>query len=356
MPITLSDDVYRFFLEGKAILNGYNPYHIPLNDLPAHITGDYLAKANNTSLVSPYPPLALFMFTILAIIFNNPNNFRIAFSLAFILAILVIRNLLSKDSEWKIVVFAWNPLLLLETVSGSHFDVLVVLIIAIGLVSIHNKNSLIAAISFLGAFFLKYYAIVFIILYWKRFTRRCKGLIAVSITVYCLWILIDPNLIYGIIEYARIWYFNASIVWLISETPLSLLQSKILVGIVFIILFAYLTMKTQKTEEKIHEIAGLIIGIFLLLQPTFHPWYIFWIFPFILIDRPKVFWSWIALTGLLILSYDSYILYDQYGIWYQSTLNRILIYIPFYIIFIYEFVFKGREDTFKRIMRINQSA
>ncbi|MHA1543232.1 MAG: hypothetical protein ACTSQH_09675, partial [Candidatus Hodarchaeales archaeon] len=33
MPITLSDDVYRYFLEGKAILNGFNPYQIPLNEL-----------------------------------------------------------------------------------------------------------------------------------------------------------------------------------------------------------------------------------------------------------------------------------------------------------------------------------
>ena len=354
MPITLSDDVYRYFLEGKAILNGFNPYQIPLNELPVNITGEYLAKANNTSLVSPYPPLALLMFLILALIFNNPNNFRIVFSIAFILAIIGLERLLSKENKWKIVVFAWNPLLHLETASGSHFDVLVVLIITIGLVSIQNKNSIIAAISFAVAFFLKFYAFAFILLYWKRFTRRGKGLIALSIIVYCLWIFFDPSLIQGLIEYARIWYFNASIVWLISETPLSLLQSKILLGIVFIIIFAFLAVKAHKTEEKRHEIAGLSIGIFLLLQPTFHPWYIFWIFPFVLLDNPKVYWSWIALTGLLVLSYDSYILYDQHGIWYQSILNRILIYIPFYLIFIYELVFRDLEDTLKRIMRVNQ--
>ncbi|MHA1945810.1 MAG: hypothetical protein ACXAC6_07835 [Candidatus Hodarchaeales archaeon] len=355
-PITLSDDIYRFFLEGKAIINGFNPYHIPLSELPANITEEYLAKANNTSLVSPYPPLALFTFLILALIFNNPNNFRIVFSIAFILAIIGLERLLSEDNKWKIVVFAWNPLLHLETASGSHFESLIVLILTIGLIGMENRKSVLAAICFLGAFFLKYYAIMFIILYWYKFTRRAKGLIAVTLTLYSLWVLLDPILIQGLLNYATDWYFNASLVWLVSETNLSLMQSKIIFGAIFIVIFGIVTVRVLNSKESSHETVGLVVGIFLILQPTFHPWYIFWIFPFILLGYPKVFWSWIALSGLLVLSYNVYILSDQFGIWYESPFIRFLEYTPFFLLFIYEFVFKGREDTLKRIMRVNQGA
>ncbi len=354
MPITLSDDVYRYFLEGKALTHGFNPYKIPLIDLPAYITEGYLTKANNISLVSPYPPLALFMFFLLALIFDNPNNFRIIFSIAFILTIFGLEKLLDEEDKWKIIIFAWNPLLHLETTSGSHFEALIVLIITFGLIALENRKTLIAAICFTGAFFLKYYAIMLIILYWYKFTRRAKGLIIVTLTLYSLFVIFDPNIIQGLTLYAKNWYFNASFVWLISETALSLMESKIIFEAIFIILFVILAVKVLKSKENSHETVGLVIGIFLILQPTFHPWYFFWVFPFILLGYPKVFWSWIALSGLLVLSYNVYILSDQFGIWYESPFTRILEYIPFFLIFIYEFVFKGREDTLKRIMRVNQ--
>ncbi|MHA2277594.1 MAG: hypothetical protein ACXAC2_17580, partial [Candidatus Kariarchaeaceae archaeon] len=263
MPITLSDDIYRYFLEGKALINGLNPYQTPLSELPANITKGYLAKANNTSLTSPYPPLALFTFLILALIFNNPNNFRIVFSIAFILAIIGLEKLLNKENKWKIVVFAWNPLLHLETASGSHFESLIVLILTIGLIGIENRKSVLAAICFLGAFFLKYYAIMFIILYWYKFTRRAKGLIVVILTLYSLWVLLDPILIQGLINYATDWYFNASLVWLVSETNLSLMQSKIIFGAIFIVIFGIVTVRVLNSKESPHEAVGLLVGIFL---------------------------------------------------------------------------------------------
>jgi alpha-1,6-mannosyltransferase len=352
-PITLSDDVYRYFLEGKAILNGINPYQIPLSDLPAYITKGYLAKANNTSLVSPYPPLALFIFLVMTILFDNPLSFRIIFSFTFILVVLGLAKLLGKENQWKIVVFAWNPLLLLETVSGSHFEALIVLFLTIGLIAIEHRNSVFAAICFIGAFFLKYYTILFIILYWNKFTKLGKGLISLSLTLYSLWIFFDPIIIQGLVQYTTEWYFNASVVWLISETILPLIQSKIVLETVFVVIFGVLAVKALKSKESPHETAGLVMGIFLLLQSTFHPWYIFWIFPFILLDSPKVFWSWIALSGLLVLSYDVYILFDQGAIWNESTLIRILEYASFLLLFVLETVYNDRREAHKASVNTN---
>ncbi|MHA2347600.1 MAG: hypothetical protein ACXACP_12845, partial [Candidatus Hodarchaeales archaeon] len=90
-----------------------------------------------------------------------------------------------------------------------------------------------------------------------------------------------------------------------------------------------------------------ILGALIILQPTFHPWYLLWLFPFILMDTERIKWSWILLTGLVILSYNVYILYDTVGIWKESVIIRLIEYLPFYGLFIYE-TRKTLKDIFSK--------
>lgn len=85
----------------------------------------------------------------------------------------------------------------------------------------------------------------------------------------------------------------------------------------------------------------------------FHPWYIFWVFPFILFSK-KLKYSWIILSGTLIWSYNIFILYDTTQVWIELDIIRVLVWIPFYITLIIEN--NGILKTYFRKLELNLNA
>ncbi|MHA1993953.1 MAG: hypothetical protein ACW97Z_05395 [Candidatus Hodarchaeales archaeon] len=334
--VSLSDDIYRFILEGKMVLNGLNPYITSLNDVPTSFTSEFLHLVNNDHITSPYPPLALFLFTVLAWIWENPLLFRIVFSSSFILSIIALDKLLSTNDKWKIIIFAWNPLFHLETGNGSHFEAVIVLLIIFALLSMENNRKELASILFLATFFLKYYTIFIIPLFWRHMGRKGQRIIMIGLLGYIVSAILNPPLISGLLTFANEWYFNASIIWILSELTKSLFLSQYITGTIFIVILSIVIFTAQQRKKLPYDSAGLVIGLFLLLQPTFHPWYLFWLFPFILLNEKTIPWSWIVLSGLIIFSYNVYILYDTVNVWKESVIVRLVQYLPFYLIFLYE--------------------
>ncbi|WP_455463594.1 hypothetical protein [Candidatus Hodarchaeum mangrovi] len=335
--ISLSDDIYRFFLEGWAVNQGLNPYHTPIGNLSSILPNpELLEKANHINVTSPYPPLALLIFAILSFFTESINIFRLTFSGAFLLSIIAMYKILPLNHQWKIIIYAWNPLLHMETANGVHFEPLIILPIIVAVWALEREHKSFASILFLLAFLLKYFAIFLFPIFWKRLDNVGRGIIIIGSIFYILWALIDPQLYTGLLVYATDWYFNASIFWIIFQLNMDIQTSKIIAGLIFLILIFLLTKQANKSTILPYKQAYLIIGAFILLQPTFHPWYIFWIFPFILLDNEKINLSWIILTGSLILSYHVYIQFDSLNIWLENDWIRILEFVPFYVILIGE--------------------
>jgi len=334
--VTLSDDIYRFILEGKMILEGLNPYKISLNEVPSSFTSEFLPLVNNGHITSPYPPLVVFLFTILVWIWEDPLLFRLVFSSSFILSIVLLDKLLIVDHRWKLVIFAWNPLFHLETGNGSHFEAVIVLFIIIALLNLERNKKVFASVMLLATFLVKYYSILIILIFWKHLGKKGQTIISIGMLGYVAWIFLDFSLISGLLKYVNEWYFNASIIWILTELTSSLFLAKIITGTVFIIIFVIIVKKANKYDNIPYNFTGFIIGLFLLFQPTFHPWYIFWLFPFILMEKDTVPWSWILLSGLIIFSYNVYVQFDTLNVWKESILVRIIEYLPFYSIYLYE--------------------
>ncbi|MFX0182229.1 MAG: glycosyltransferase 87 family protein [Candidatus Hodarchaeota archaeon] len=333
--VTLSDDIYRFFEEGKAITHGINPYITPIEDFPSYPKDPYIDQVNNANVTSPYPPLALLLFAFLYLIYPNPIIYRLFFSVGFLISILFFNRIISHKNKWKLIIYAWNPLLHLETANGSHFEAIVVLLVLMSLLSLKSKQHEISGFFLILGFLLKYYPIFLVFPFWKQLGRRGLTVIFTGVFLYALFVVLNPFLIHGLLVYSNEWYFNASIFWLVYELLGNFFLSKILVGIVFTILLSIIAVKTQVDITTSYRYAIFVIGSFLLLQPVFHPWYIFWLFPFLIIDN-RMNLSWIFLSGTLILSYHVYILYDTIGIWVESNLLRMIEYIPFFGLLIFE--------------------
>lgn len=337
LDVTLSDDIYRFFIEGKALIHGINPYITPPTDYLVDIQPSFIDLINNPNVTSPYPPLAIIMFTLLYLIHSDPLFFRIMFSIAYIASIPLMARLLSVfyQPQWRVILYAWNPLLHIETGNGSHFDPIVVFAVMFAIYALNRERHLLGGITLLVATLLKYYPIFLIIIYWRQLGRRGRTTVISGLSLYGLVIILIPPVISGLLIYAERWYFNTSIMWVLVELTNSFFGAKVVVGVVFLIIFLLVSYRSAQDPHILNPMTALIVlASFLLLQPVFHPWYLFWIFPFVLLVNPLDF-SWILLTGTVILSYHVYIGFDTLGIWVESDLIRIVEFLPFFASLLY---------------------
>ena len=349
---TLSDDIYRFYYEAKGIIHGVNPYITPIASFPPVLRDQYFSMVNNADVTSPYPPIALIIFTLLFLISVDPFIYRLSFSIIFIISIIVCYKLISPQNKWKIIIFAWNPLFHLEIANGSHFDILVVLIILFAIWTLKSGKQGISGLLFFIAFLIKIYPIFLISAFWKQLGKRGLIVFFVGFFSYALLVLLNPFLIQGLLVYLDTWYFNASVFWVLLELTKDFSLSKIIVGLIFLLFLVFVILKPQNDLQTSYRHAIIIIGALLLLQPVFHPWYLFWLFPFIIFDD-RMNLSWILLSGTIIFSYHVYGLFDSVGIWVESNVFRLMEYLPFYFVLILETM---RSNNIFPALRFNRTS
>jgi len=268
--ISLSDDVYRFYLEGKAIIYGINPYFTSIDKFPPTLFDEYLTKVNNPHVTSPYPPFALIIFSVLYYIFPHPFTYQICFSIGFLASIVVCSKLLPVENKWKLIIYAWNPLLHLETANGAHFDSLVVLFVMLAIWGVYLERFATAGGFFLLAFLLKYYPLFFVVVYWKHLGKRGLSIFLSGLVLYGIYVSFVPQALLGILTYTETWYFNASVFWVLVQLIPNFFLAKIVLGGLFILILIRLALGSNKAAEPSPAIALMVIGLFLLFLPVFH--------------------------------------------------------------------------------------
>jgi hypothetical protein len=63
------------------------------------------------------------------------------------------------------------------------------------------------------------------------------------------------------------------------------------------------------------QAAYYLMGGFLILTPTLHPWYVIWILPFLCFYGNR---GWLALSGFAVLSYLILIRFREHGVWVED--------------------------------------
>jgi hypothetical protein len=330
--VSLSDDIFRFITEGKAITHGINPYSTSVNDFPLEIKDQYTSLVNNADKTSPYPPLALLFFALLYSISPTPFIYRLSFSIGFLISIIICYYILTPENRWRLVIYAWNPILHLETANGSHYDAIVVLFVAIAIWGLNSERLFIAGGSFLLAFLFKYYPLFLVILFWKQLGK--KGLIVFlgGLGFYGLYILIVPQALNGLLTFGVEAYFNASVLSLVVRLTQDYVISKMILGVMYLLILVILAFRGNEERLTSPSMGLIAIGLFLLFLPVFHPWYLFWIFPFVIMTD-KLNYSWIVLSGTLILSYYFFVTSKM---WISFGIIQLIEYLPFYIALVLE--------------------
>jgi len=325
----LSTDIYRYAWEGRLMVNGFNPFSAPPEDTAfvALRDADY-AHISHQTLPTIYPPLAQGVFALAALVHPGPIALKMLFSLFNIATVFVLFRLLRRRGrpEAHAIVFAWSPLVIIETGHSGHVDAMAAFFLVLALDLWESKRRLWAALMFGASALVKYLAVA--ALPWlarRRHFAAVAVIIVVIVAGYLPFMSAGTKLFASLREYSANWWFNGPpFVALASFLGDPAIARRLLfaAGIAFAIAAA-------QRERDLTRYTYLVMSCALLVSPTVYPWYLMWIMPLLCLYPNR---AWIAFTGLVMLSYGVWDVYNASGAWFVPTWLLAIEYVPFYLL------------------------
>jgi len=325
-----SEDGARFLWDGELLLQGQNPYLLtPMQVLEQQGEGSGLHAQlfqvlNSPNYYSVYPPLnqALFLFGALAAKGSVEQGYLILRSLLllgeigvfYLLWGLVVRFQLPQK---QIILYWYNPLVIMEVVGNLHFEGFVLLFLLTTLLSLSRQR-----LGWSGAFWglaagikLLPFLLAPAFFFWKRirFSTRFWGMaVGVLVLVFLPLVYWDSwgNFFQSLQLYQGKFEFNASLYYLFRALGYELAGFNTIwyltkVGMVITLLGAIL-LSWKHSNASLFEIPGVWVQLYLLFflfQPVVHPWYILPGLGLSILSRQWTFFLW---SFGAIFSYQAY--------------------------------------------------
>ena len=352
------DDFYRYLWDGAVVAEGLNPYrfaplrvqqqldgaateislqtYVQLAEQDARLSF-VLSRVNHPHISTVYPPFAQAVFGLAA--WLAPGSLSalrlvfVAFDLGLCALLLVLLNHLGL-SPLLLVVYAWSPLIMKETMNSAHYDVVPAFCVVLAVVLMVKGRDVLAHISLAAAVLGKLYPVlllpVFLARAWKAHGWG-RALLGLSVTVTVLLLGYAPfwpagrALWTGTQTFAEQWQTNSllfpGIVALVGERWLA--NGLVGLGLGGAVLLVGSRFELADDRQFVWS-NGLLLGLLFLLSPVGNPWYFVCLVPFLTIFPLR---SWLLLSGLLSLYYVSfYFLYrgrlETFHVWLE--------YVPFY--------------------------
>lgn len=346
MEPTLSDDLQRYRWEARVQAEGWNPYAIAPNDPRlAHLRDKYYEVIPGREVPAIYPPVTELLFRWTWKLFPGPTTFKVPFAAADVLVMLVLAWIFraEKDRAFRLAVYAWNPLVIVEFAGSGHNDVLALLGIVCGLALV-KKHPVVSTVPVTLAAMAKVFPAVLLPVWVRKagWPEKRAGWGAVALVGITALVVLAPywNALgmfrATITYYEATWKnYHASLYTVMDWLTGGSTKIPALVGVVATWgLALWLAWKHAEPARA----AYLLIGTILAFGPNGYSWYFTWIVP-LLCFFPNP--AWLLLTVLQFLSYNVLIGYGILGSFQFDPLLRWLVYAPFYGLLVGLFV-RGR--------------
>ena len=344
---TVSDDIYRFYWEGKVAAHGINPYQYAPDSVELEKFRDANWQfMNNRDVPSPYPPFSQMTFMYCYLMHPATDGiflFKAFFTFFDMMSVYVLFQLLRnfKIDPRMSMVYAWSPLVILEFSQSGHNDSVAIFFVLFSFLALQKGNKVGSAAALALGALTKVFPLMLAPVMFKAWGKKGIAVFLVMMAIFYLpYIGAGQAIFTGISEYTDRWLFNGSVfaaivnilesTVIVSTRPEAMMVAKLVVAFLFAPVLAFLIYLSRKNWDRPLELfkyAFVIIGLFLLLTSTVQPWYIIWVMPFLCVFLMP---SWILLSGTAILSYIIYIRFDTKGIWDEALWVRLVEYLPFY--------------------------
>ena len=340
---SLSDDFYRYLWEGKLVAAGINPFvHAPSDPSLEHLHDQAVfPHINHKDYPAIYPPLNQLIFAVSALISPTITAMKLPFILFDLLSIAVLMLILRerRDDSSRVIIYAWNPLIIVEFAGSGHLDSAGIFFLMLALYLFSRKKSRPSSLFLAFSFLVKFIPLLLLPFFLTR--RKAINLCIFFITAVVLYLPFadaGSKLFESLFAYSQHWVFNASLYEVMLWTGLSSLTARVISAALLLLLITGLFYRhAQKTkgeqEESIYRVSYIALGGLLLLTPVLHPWYLCWIVPFLVIF-PNT--AWIYFTGSVFLSYSILKGYAEAGVWEENPVVKLVEYLPFYTLLIYD--------------------
>ncbi|MDA0747116.1 MAG: hypothetical protein O2954_11390, partial [bacterium] len=365
---TLSDDLYRYVWDGRVQGAGINPFlHAPISEALAHLRDVAIyPHVNHPEVPTIYPPLAQAFFRLC--FFLHPSIWMVKGLLVcvdlltawFLLGLIRVFDL----NTGRILVYLWNPLLLVEVAGHGHVDILGVFFLIAALLYLHLGGIGRAFFTLALSFLAKFFALCLVPVFWRWTCVKGRGESSLGRILSMLhpgraWpVLIFPVIVLigyvpfleaggqlfgGLQTYAEHWVFNAPV----YDGLFMVLGDGEMVRVVIGVLFGAAVLASALSWMPPMQVTFYLIGIFLLLTPTLHPWYLIWMVPFLVFYRSP---AWMGFTGLVVLSYVVLIRYAAEGVWEEAGWVRGVEFGGFVLIWLVSYIQKRRKERLDLIL------
>jgi hypothetical protein len=313
-PSVLSKDMYRYIWDGRVQQSGINPYlYPPQTDELEHLRDNQIyPNINRKDYPTVYPAGAQVFFRIFYILAgDNVTAYKGIMVFFDILTLLVLTALLRAQGfkASRIIVYAWNPLVIFEIAYSGHLEGLTVFLMATALYlyAIHKKIPAIIILALSAA--VKLYPALLLAAFLNR-GDRIKGIITFSATIMLLYLpfLGAGGKISGFLPvYLKNPYesFNLGLknllMRLIPGLDYHLLS---LLFIIALVIVGLVVLLKGKEDIEVIRYAYILVGSLMILMPaSLHPWYVILIIPFLAIYPNP---AWLIFTCTVTLSYLKY--------------------------------------------------
>jgi alpha-1,6-mannosyltransferase len=324
LPPALSDDVYRYQWEGRVERAGLNPYTLtPESPDLARFQDREHPIETGKSTPTLYPPLSELSFSWIRTI---PGYKRLYTALDLIsVVVLLLLLAASRQPPHRVLLYAWNPTVIVAFALSGHHDSLAILTLLAALLFIIEEWPRLS-IAFLGLSFLsKFFPVLLLPSFLKRARLSYAGIFAGLVALaYLPFASAGPKLFKGLSDYAAGWEGNDSAFRLLLMAGNSKAQAELVAGAFVLILVAFILKKRMEPLR-----AGLILfTALLLISPNAFPWYFTWIVPFLCFYpiRPVM-----LLSVTCVLGYAPVVAYSVGQPYIHSPLMTALEYVPVYL-------------------------
>ncbi len=333
---SLSDDFYRFIWDGRLWSAGYHPFlELPSVYVQQGIAGvdkELFSKLNSPEYFTIYPPVSQFVFW-LSVKISPQSILGSVFVMRTILllaeagSVFIMYRLLKKLSlsSADILLYALNPLVIIELTGNLHFEGLIIFFVLLSVYLLLSNQWLASAFSIALAIGSKLVPAIFLPALFSRLGVKQSlkyGLAVMLILWICFLPLLTVDVIRSMSESIGLYFnrfeFNASLYYLVREFGFWKYGYNIIqtvgwkLGLTASILILLLSLRGGLSwGSRLEQVSFnmlitdwmWVLSIYFLFTTILHPWYITTLVALSIFTsfRFPVIWS-----GLIFLTYAGY--------------------------------------------------
>ena len=357
-PPELSDDIYRYLWDGLQFLNGYNPYSSAPSSM--HPQSAFLLElrrhVNHPELVTIYPPAAQLVFIAGSALHKSVFGIKaVLIAMDLLTCLMIIRILKNMQlPAWRSVLYAWNPLAVIETAASGHIDTAGPMFLFFAFLLLMRNpapdnpgkrsdfasKTLLpptAGLSFSFAVLVKLLPFIFLpglaLLAGKRGRLFFLSGFIAGIFILSVPFLPDlKNMLNTLGIYMQHWEFSGLGFRMLRKMVSSGDIARYILAIIFMLIavFSY-TLLRQRLKSSSSITACNVIATFytltlcfLFLTPTLHPWYVLYLVCFLPFTVSA---AGLALSWSIFFAYYVVIPYFFLGKWIENDYVPALIWV-----------------------------